>query len=247
MLILSSYGTTEHQSWLVPVTMNAYEGDSLTVLYCFGNEFTQCGILQNEDLSVYAVTPEGKRQSLEMNCSKEDCFTYRIKVGGKGLYHIIAEQLGYFSEDAEGRLFRGTFEDNPEAVSATRYLQYAHTALQVGSNLISEDRAKVQIPPLCIVPDSWDKFRAGEVFAFTLYFRGRPLPLYDIDISYIADNGKMAHTKSITNGSGRMIYPINTPGKYLVVVSYTSPECEEGLYYNTKYIYSFWFKAINQS
>lgn len=247
MLVMDSSDMTEDGDWLIPVATRTYKGDRLDIFYYLENKSNPCGKQQTEDFAVYSVSPEGNRQNLEMICSKENCRTYRIEIEKNGLYHLIVEQTGYLSEDAEGKQFEGTFKDNPQAVSATHYLHYSHTVLQVGHGLSSLDCAELHMPPLRIIPDSWDSFKAGEVFAFTLYFRESPLPLYDIGICCIKGNDNPMFEKFITNGSGKMFYPIKTPGKYVIVVRYTSPECKEGFYYDTRYTYSFWFIAKRQT
>jgi len=243
MLVPDSSEASEYGIRLVSVVTHAHEGDSLDVFFYLGNSLNPCGEPQNNDIAVYTVTPEGKRQNLDMVCRKEDCCTYRITVGKEGIYHLFGECPGYFSVDGEGKRFKGSFEDNPEAVSATRCFQYAHTVLQVGRNPFSAGSADAMLPPLCIVPDSWDSLRVGEVFAFTLYFRDFPLPLHEIGISYSVENGRTMSEEYITDGKGRMLYPINTPGKYFIVIRYNSKENDERLYYDTRYTYSFWFKA----
>lgn len=235
--------TAEHEGWIIPLATNAHEGDSLNVLYCWGHNMKSCEIPQNGNLTVYAVTPEGKAQKLELISSAEDSLTYRINAEHKGIYQIIGKETGYFSEDIEGRCLKGTFEDNPEAVSATHYMHYAHTVLKVGCDFIPLNNTGVPELPLQIVPDGCNEFNIGGIFIFTLYFKDRPLPLYDIDIAYTDGYDATMHEKLITNGSGRMAYPIRMPGKYLFAVRYTSPECEEGLYYNTRYTYTFCFEA----
>lgn len=238
MLIQDSYNMIDFGSRLVPVVTHAHQGDNLDVFYYFND---MLGL--NEAPSVYAVTPEGKRHCLDMIKSGEGHCTYRIRINDNGLYHLIAEQASYISRDSEGRCFRGTFEDNPDAVSATRSLHYAHVVLHSGESFESSARSQALMPPLCIVPDNWSSFRVGEVLAITLAFMDRPLPLYDIDIFRFTEKGEVTREQHITNGDGRMFYPLNSAGKYLLTVSYTSPEYKEELYYSTKYTYSFWFKA----
>lgn len=191
-----------------------------------------------------AFTPEGEKKDVELVGNTEDHYTYRLKMEKKGLYHFVSQKTGYYCKNAEGKRMVGTLKDNPEAVSATRYLQYAHMALAVGRGLENSDFTDTPAElPLRIVPDCWDKFQTGEIFAFTLFFKDKPLPLCDIDIAYTAGEDEATHEEIMTDGEGRITYPIKEPGKYLVVVRCTVPEGEEGLYYDTRYTYTFWFKV----
>lgn len=237
MFIQEFFDTTDYGGYLVPLVTHAHQGDNLDIFYYSGGMLSSA-----ENLSVYAITPEGKKQYLNMTNSGEGR-AYRIQINENGIYQFVAEQTRYISRDAEGRCFSGTFEDNPDAVFAARCLHYAHSALQSGASFEFSNCAKTLMPPLCIAPDIWSSFRVGDVLGFTLVFLDRPLPLYDIDIYLFSIDGEVIHTKRITNGDGRALLPLNKLGKYIIDASYTSPEYKEGLYYDTRYTYSFCFKA----
>lgn len=226
------------EGWLVPVVTNAHQGDCLDVFYYYGGKLNSAN-----DISVYAVTPEGDRQYLKMTGRKETHCIFQIDIRENGLYHLIGAQNGYYCEDAQGNRSRGTFEDNPDAVSATHFLHYAHTTVQAGSSSKSLKCFGDFAPPLCIVPDNWSSFYVGDIFSFKLFFMGRPLPLYDVDIFFFPANGEVRREKCITNGDGSVLFPLSTAGKYLISVTYLSPDCVDRLYYDTEYTYTFWFKA----
>lgn len=239
----TDYMVQGHEGWLAPCLTHVHEGDDLDVFFCWGHNMKPHGLARNEDLFVYAVTPDGEKQDLQLMGNTEDHYTYRMKMEKKGLYHFVSQKTGYYCKNAEGKRLNGTLKDNSDAVSATRYQQYAHMALAVGHGLETSDYSETPAIPLRIVPDCWDKFQTGEIFAFTLFFGDKPLSLCDIDIAYTAGDDEATHEEIMTDGEGRITYPIKAPGKYLVVVRCTVPEGEEGLYYDTRYTYTFWFKV----
>lgn len=237
------YIAYRYEAWLSPRAVRADEGDNIDIFFYRGRNMQPYDLPQNENLLVYAITPRGKKQDIEMSRSTKNSYIYNIKLEEKGLYHFIGQKTGYYSVDAEGNYLSGSFEDNPNAVSATRYLQYAHTALPAGENLDSKDYNEAPSLPLRIVPDKWDGFGTGEVFSFTLFFGDRLLPLFEVEIEHSQGKSGATREKLLTDGNGRISFPLNTSGKYLVLAGYTALETKDGLYYDTKYTYTFCFKA----
>lgn len=232
-----------HEGWLVPSVTHVHEGDSLDIFLCWGHNMKPHGLARSEDLLVYAIAPDGKKQDLELIGTTEDHHTYRLKVEKKGLYHVISQITKYYYKNAEGKNQSGTLKDNPAAVSATRYLQYAHLALSVGHNLMPEDYTETPALPLQIVPDRWDKLLTGEIFGLTLFFKNKPLALCDIHIAYSEGEAETTDEELRTDSEGIITFPIKAPGKYLVIARCSASDGEEGLYYDTRYTYTFWFEV----
>jgi len=232
-----------YEGWLAPRVTHVHEGDNLDIFLFSGHNMNPDRLMRNEELFVYAIDPEGKKQGLELIGNTEEHYIYRIKVEKKGLYHFVSQKTGCYCKDAEGKRLNGTLKDNPDAVMATRYLQYAHTVLPVGHDLMPNEYTEVPLLPLRIVPESWNTFKTGENLVFTLYFNERSLPLYDIDLAYNPGDGETTHEELITDSEGRITYSIKDPGKYLILAQYLALEWEENLYFDTIYTYTFWFKV----
>lgn len=239
----TDYMVRGHEGWLVPSLTHIHEGDNLDIYFCWGHNMKPHGLARTENLFIYTISPDGTKQELELVGNTEDHYTYRLTNAKKGLNHFISQKTGYYCKDAEGKSLNGTLKDNPGAVSATRYLQYAHMALPVGHDLTSGDYTDTPKLPLRIVPDRWDRLQPGEMFSFTLFFGDKPLSLHDIDIAYNAGDDEVVHEEILTDGDGRITYPIKAPGKYLVVIRCNASEGEDELYYDTRYTYTFWFKV----
>lgn len=237
MLLQDSVDLTAYDTCLIPTR----RGKNLRLFYHLNRILNPRNQHWEENLSGYAITPDGEKQPLTLLGVKGNQLTYQAVLEKEGVYHFFAVHSGYFSEDGEGRRFSGNFADNPWAVSATRYFHYAHTALKVGRGPAFTDHRRLSMPPLYLVSDRRDQFRVGETFDFTLYFRGTPLPLYEITFLYLSKDG--TQEEFITDGEGRMSYPLSKIGNYLLTVSYTTPEDEDALYFETKYTYSFWFNV----
>jgi Nickel uptake substrate-specific transmembrane region. len=235
-----------HEGWLVPFVSHVHEGDTMDLYFCWGHNMQPDGLTEKEGLIVYSVDPSGLKKDIDLIGNTEYHYTYRTKVEDKGLNHFIAQKTAFYCRDAEGKYLCGTLKDYPNAASATRYLQYAHLALPVGHGLAPSDYSETPNIPLRIVPDSWDKFRVGEDFNFTVMLEDKPLKHCDIDIAHTL-TAKTMHNETFSDENGRVSLPIKEPGKYLIVVRCTVAQGEEGLFNDTRYTYTFWFKASGSS
>lgn len=233
----------EHENWLVPIVTHIHEGDGLDIFFYCGHNMIPFRQIQIEGLYVYAITPEGMAQQLEMSSNYRDSWAYRLVDAKRGFYNFVSQNTEYYSEDGEGKRLKGTFKDNPDAFSATRYVYYAHMILRVGHDLINENCTETPPLPLKIVPVNFNELKMGDIFFFTLFSGDRVLPLYDINMAYTTRNGETVQETLVTDGDGRIAYPITTPGRYLVIVRYSSSEEESDAYYDTSYTYTYWFKV----
>lgn len=233
----------EYETWLIPCSEQIREGTCFDVSLCLGQNLKPWGFDSEEDYPVYAIKQGCKKQALDFSGSDGLCRLYSFVPEKSGLYHILSQKISYFSKDAEGRFLKGTFSDNPNAVSAARYINYAHSIIYSGNSNTPENFSKIPDLPLQIMPNRFYDLQPGDIFAFTLLFKDQPLPLMDLKVACLSTNGIKTHEELISDGNGQVFYPINSSGSYFITARYSALESTEVLYYDTKYIYTFSFKV----
>lgn len=233
-----------HEGWLVPAEPHIHETDALDLYFFWGHNMEADGLAKADGLTAKVFAPNVEPKPLELTETKENCHVFHLTDAARGLNHYVAEKVAFYCRDAEGKYIEGTLKDVPTAVSCTRYLQYAHTALEVGHELENADYECVPSIPLYIKPKSWEQIWVGEKFPFTLYYDGKPLTLCDYEIAYSAKEcSEVEHFNYMTDESGDGEIRFKKPGNYLFIVRCNSPEAEDGVYQNTKLTYTFWIRV----
>lgn len=233
-----------HEGWLVPAQPHIHETDALDLSFFWGHNMEPDGLTRTDGLSAKVFAPAASPKPLALTGTTESCHVFRLEDAARGLNHFVAEKVACYCRDAEGKYIEGTLKDVPSAASCTRYLQYAHTALEVGHELENADYDCVPAIPIYLKPKSWEQIWAGEKFPFTLYMNGEPLTLCDYEVAYTAKEGsEVEHFHFMTDENGDGEVKFKKPGSYLFLVRCSSPEAEEGVYENTKLTYTFWIRV----
>lgn len=233
-----------HEGWLVPAQPHIHETDELDLHFFWGHNTMPDGLANADGLSAMVLAPGTPAKSLELVDTTENCHVFHLKDAARGLTHFVSEKVAYYCKDAEGNYIEGTLADVPSAVSCTRYLQYAHTALEVGQELTNAEYDCVPSIPIYLKPKIWDQIWVGEKFPFTLYMDGEPLTLCDYELAYTVEAGsEVEHFNYMTDKDGRGEIRFKKPGSYLFLVRCNSPEAEDGVYQNTKLTYTFFIRV----
>lgn len=233
-----------HEGWLVPAQPHIHETDTLDLQFYWGHNMAPDGLTKTDGLSAKVFAPGLAERPLELTETTENHHVFHLPDAARGLNHFVAEKDAYYCRDKEGKYIEGTLKDVPSAASCTRYLQHAHTALEVGHELTNVDYDCSPAIPIYLKPKSWDGIWAGEKFPFTLYYDGKPLTLCDYELAYAAKEGsELEHFDYMTDEEGCGEVKFKKPGNYLFLVRLNSHEAEEGVYQNTKLTYTFWIKV----
>lgn len=233
-----------HEGWLSPEKPHIHEGDAIDLQFFWGHNMAPDGLCKTNDLSAKVFAPNTEPKSLDLTDTTESYHVFHLDNAARGLNHFVAKKIAFYCRDNEGKYIEGTLKDIPDAASCTRYLQYAHTALEVGHELENADYDCVPAIPIYLKPKSWDEIWAGEKFPFTLYYDGKPLSLCDYEVAYTAKEGsEVEHFSYMTDEEGCGEIKFKKPGSYLFLVRLNSHEAEEGVYQNTRLTYTFWIRV----
>ena len=233
------YVVCDHESWLVP---EVGPDGRINAVFCWGHELQKEVAPPRAIPTVRAISPTGKRRCLKPaegtaqfyldDCDREN-----------GVYRFICEKSGCYSLDAMGRYINGSFRENPAAVSATRYFQYAEAAMRVGGVGTRGPFAEPYLFPLRLESERLTDFHPGQSLWCRLWFAQEPLPLFDVAVSRRLPSGETATDELITDGDGYLTLPLTEPGDYLATVQKTTQEAAEHRYFDTSYAYTFWFRV----
>ena len=233
------YVACDHESWLVP---EVGPDGRINAVFCWGHELQKEVPPARAIPTVRAISPTGKRRCLK---PAEIAAQFYLDDRGRenGVYRFICEKSGCYSLDAAGRYQNGSFRENPEAVSATRFFQYAEAALQIGPAAEAAFYREPYLFPLRLEADRLTGFHRGERLNGMLWFAEDLLPLFDVTIVRQARRGGFRVDSLITDGKGRLSYPLTASGDYLVIIQRPTQEAADRRYFDTSYTYTFWFRV----
>lgn len=231
--------TRDHEIWLVP---GIEPNGGVSAAFYWGHRLRTTVPPVKAIPTIRAITPSGKRRCLKPT---EDAARFQLdgREGERGVYRFICEKSGCYSLDAEGNYMNGSFRENPAAVSATRYFQYAEAAMRIGGAGTAGPFAGPYLFPLRLEFERLTGFHPGQSQWCRLWFAQEPQPLFDVAVTCHLDSGETLTDKLITDGDGYLTFPLTQPGDYLATVQKTTLEAAEHRYFDTSYTYTFWFRV----
>jgi hypothetical protein len=148
-----------HELWLEMASSHSHAGGSADLYVKWGHNLRVDGLARKEGLTALVVAPNGEQAELPVADGGPDYYTLRLATPLDGFYHVVAKNTGSYVLDKEGRHYRGTRRDHPDAARVVFYNQYAQVFLPVGHDL--EGVPHQAGIPLEIVPEAWRQWRAG--------------------------------------------------------------------------------------
>lgn len=227
-----------HEGWLELTGSHGHEGGDFEVHLKWGHNMQIDGLARKEGIKAWIVNPAGEAREISIADGGQDHYTLRFPTPLDGFYQVVTRNTGNFVLDREGKHFRGTRREYPDAAQAVFYNQFAQVFVPVGHDL--EGIPQKAGTPLELVAPSWKQWRAGDEISLELQFRGEPLDGVAVDIACNGPGG-YRQLQVMTGADGRINLNAKDPGYYLIVVRHRVPEGEAGVYDDTSFTTTLWF------
>ena len=216
-----------HVSYLLPTVFNTSEGNYVTLVSSFTDNFPNAEIAVISD-DYHVLRPDGTRNEVDavtefrqlvlLENSLEEDGTYRfttgLRLGRESKYaEVDGELVPLFAEDGEVKV--------PENASRVVTGQTA-TVADVYVSKGAPTWAAVEAPtgPLALTPDLHpNEIYLGDTLTFDVTFNGQPLASQEMEIT--RQGGEYEDPKFVqlpkTNDAGKLRLELDEPGLYLLM------------------------------